>query len=782
VANEVGKLALALSADIAGLTSAMSSAARSVGGFKGAAAADLAAVGGALKSAESGFVSLGGIVKTALAGAAVAGIGAFAVSAVKAASDVSESQNKVNAVFGDGAKAINDFANGSAQKLGISRAAALDAAGSYGNLFLQLGIGSGKAGEMSKGMLTLAADLGSFHNADITEVIEAQTAAFRGEFDSVQKFVPTINAAAVAQAAMAMTGKSVESALTDQDKALAVHKLLTEGAGKATGDFAATNTGMANSMKIIKASFSDITTEIGDQLLPMITPLISTFAQALPGAFEKFRAVLGPVGETIRALASGEGFDRLYAGFTKAFGPETAGFLASIVDPIAKVRTAITALASGDISKAWELLSEGAKGAAEGIQSGLERALSWLGDMVPTLIAKLSEWGTAFVEFIGPKIPPMLAEMQRLGFQLLEWMASQVGPLLTKLAEWGSKFISFVAPLIPPMLEELGKMATRMLTWIAEAAPPILTKLLGEWVPAMIGWVAVAAVDLLKQLPEIVKVVWNWVTGEGGTALKNAAVNIGSAIISGAISGIKAMGGALVGAIWDLLPDWARNGIEMVSGGGGGKYRAQSVRTNMLGPSAGLVLGAGGVIPSGNKGALGPSAGLLQKGWQAQHDADLKLHAEMMKEAAAISLAASQEAARSWSANFAAAQQAANATVAILNASSAAGASRVNSLWSSLSPEGQQAVALRGGPGAVFGGGPAMGSQAWIERENARQAQYGYAGPGATTAEQSRANLAAGGYGGLNVTVQMAVDGAQLGTASTTPLMRQSSSLRRVQG
>lgn len=234
-----------------------------------------------------GMTMDGMLKKGALAATgALVGFVAAGVKSVLSASDVAESQNKVNVVFGESAQVINSFASTSARSLGISRGAALDAAGTFGNMFDQLGISSDATADMSKSMITLAADLGSFNNADITDVIQAQTAAFRGEFDSVQAFVPTINAAAVATEAMAMSGKANEKQLTAQDKALAVHKLLLEGAGKAMGDFPNTANGMANSMKIIKSTIEDATVAVGDRLLPILQPLIVAFAEWLPGAID----------------------------------------------------------------------------------------------------------------------------------------------------------------------------------------------------------------------------------------------------------------------------------------------------------------------------------------------------------------------------------------------------------------------------------------------------------------------------------------------------------------
>lgn len=194
--------------------------------------------------------------------------------AVKAASDLNETVSKTDNVFGDSADAVHKFASTAAKDIGQSRRQAEDATSTFGNLFVQLGVGSTQAAKMSMQMVKLSSDFASFHNADITEVIEAQTAAFRGEYDSVQRFVPTINAAAVEQKALAMGLGATTKELDAQDKALAVQALLMEGAGKATGDFARTSDGLANQSRILKAELEDTAANIGQKLIPFALKLV----------------------------------------------------------------------------------------------------------------------------------------------------------------------------------------------------------------------------------------------------------------------------------------------------------------------------------------------------------------------------------------------------------------------------------------------------------------------------------------------------------------------------
>ena len=189
------------------------------------------------------------------------------------ASDTRESMSKVDTVFGNSAGEIRNFAKGAAQNLGLSERAALDASGAFGNMFTQLGITEDQASLASQSMLTLAADISSFHNADITEVIDAQSAAFRGEFDSIQKYVPMLNAAAVEQEALNLTGLDSVDQLTAQDKAWATQILMLKGAGAANGDFAKTSEGVANQQRIAAAESENLQASLGERLLPVTEAL-----------------------------------------------------------------------------------------------------------------------------------------------------------------------------------------------------------------------------------------------------------------------------------------------------------------------------------------------------------------------------------------------------------------------------------------------------------------------------------------------------------------------------
>jgi len=168
-----------------------------------------------------------------IAAGTVAGLGL----ATKAASDLREAQAAANVVFGESSEVITKWAEDAEDSLGLSKRAALEAASGYGNMFNQLGVGADASAEMSTALVKLAVDFGSLKNVDPTAILEAQSAAFRGEYDSMQKFLPTLSQATLDQAALNETGKASVDQLTQQERALATYNYMLANAGDAVDDF-----------------------------------------------------------------------------------------------------------------------------------------------------------------------------------------------------------------------------------------------------------------------------------------------------------------------------------------------------------------------------------------------------------------------------------------------------------------------------------------------------------------------------------------------------------------
>jgi hypothetical protein len=264
----------------------------------------------------------------------------FAKSAIDAASSTEESLNKVRVVFGEASKDIEAFASTAAKNLGLSNQKALEAAGTFGNLFTAMGIGRPVAAEMSQTILTMAADLASFNDMDPTEVLEKLRAGLVGEVEPLRTLGVNLNQARIEAEAMALglmpatvsmdkvmvaTNKvdlatasltkiqkkygeeSLEATKASLDlehasaalsdalkgqtgtmsasaKAQAALSLITKDTKNAQGDFANTADSLANSQRQAKAQMEDLTAQMGKMLLPLMVE----GTKIVKGLIEKF--------------------------------------------------------------------------------------------------------------------------------------------------------------------------------------------------------------------------------------------------------------------------------------------------------------------------------------------------------------------------------------------------------------------------------------------------------------------------------------------------------------
>ena len=233
----------------------------------------------------------------------IASIGAVGLLAksLQNASDLNEEINKTKVVFGSASKSVLAFSDTTANALGISKSEALGAAGAFGNMFKTIGLAEGESADMSKKLVTLAADMASFNNEDPSEMLDKLRSGLSGEAEPLRRFGVLLSEAAVKEEAYS-TGIAKRGAkLTEAQKVQARYSLILKQTAVQQGDFERTSGGMANLMRRLKANFKDASAVIGTALLPKITdlavklndlvvkngPAIQDFANKLPGAFDK---------------------------------------------------------------------------------------------------------------------------------------------------------------------------------------------------------------------------------------------------------------------------------------------------------------------------------------------------------------------------------------------------------------------------------------------------------------------------------------------------------------
>lgn len=519
---------------------------------------------GSVGHAADGFASkIGGIAK--LAGVAMVGIGAAvgaaAVIGIKAASDYEESWNKVGEVFDDQAGRIQDWSKTAAQALGLSRSEALATAGDFGNLFTAMGIGTKPAADMSEGIVQLAADLGSFNNMGTPEVLEKIRAGLVGETEPLRSLGVNLDAASIAQKAVNMGLADSVKNLTPAAKAQAAYALILEQTTNAQGDFARTKSGMANSLKVISASFNDAKVAIGERLLPVVAPLIAAFASKLPAALDTGIAVFDRVIGRVKSVATGlygeDGIlNKLATKLALVLDPSAYGDASKVGSYFRTLKTIVVSVADR-IGAVWGVARDGFLTFVQALQGnwtdneqilGLHRVIGTIGvvirEQVIPAVQAMAGWFTGtlipavqgVIGFVGQLrdafgeggfagVVALLAD--RLGpvaDQLLAWAGQTLVRLVGAVGQWAGAFLDWIAPMIPPLLLELAKIIGAIGEWAYNTALPAIGAQLAVWGQALIDWIGPRIGPMLEALGALLEALGTWLVS---TALPAIAEKLG---------------------------------------------------------------------------------------------------------------------------------------------------------------------------------------------------------------------------------------------------------------
>lgn len=336
----------------------------------------------------------------------------FLGGSISAASDLGESLNAVDKIFGDSSGQILEWGESNATAFGLSQRAFNQMAVPLGASLRNTGLDMDTVATHTISLTERAADMASVFNTDVEEALTAIQAGLRGEADPLERFGVGLSAAKVEAHALAMTGKEVASSLTEQEKALARVDLIMLQTASAQGDFVQTSGEVANAARVQAAEQEELQAQIGEHLLPLqlkwteakaafvellatkVIPVVAEFAR------EHLPAVRAAINDVVAFVQTN--WPIFAAIFTAVFNDVKArveGFIQSvqgIVQIIQGVVATVDAIFKGDWSAAWTNM----KLVAEGVMNLLIGTIQQMFGSIPGIIAGLAGEGyTAAKEF-----------------------------------------------------------------------------------------------------------------------------------------------------------------------------------------------------------------------------------------------------------------------------------------------------------------------------------------------------------------------------------------------
>lgn len=274
-----------------------------------------------LNGVGKGFQSIGekiGSIGKSMSAYVTAPIAAAGAAAVKMASDMAESINKVQVAFKDQAAGVEQWSGTTLKSFGIAKGSALDMAAKYGDMATSMGLNTQQAASMSEKIVGLAGDLSSFKNIKLDIADTALTSIFTGETESLKQLGIVMTQANLQEYALSQGITTRIQDMTQAEQTQLRYNYVMAMTVNAHGDFIRTQDGAANQMRIFGESMKEAGATIGANLLPYVTQIV----QYINDLVQKFGSLSPEMQKTILVVA----------GLAAAIGP-----LMAVMGPIITV-------------------------------------------------------------------------------------------------------------------------------------------------------------------------------------------------------------------------------------------------------------------------------------------------------------------------------------------------------------------------------------------------------------------------------------------------------------
>lgn len=200
----------------------------------------------------------------------------FTTGSIEAASNLQEVQHVVDTVFSDKAGQFNTWAQGAKEAFGLGEYAAKSYASSIASVLSPetRGFNADEIYEMSTSLTALIGDIASFQNMGFDEVFTMIMSGLRGETESIERLGIDMRISSLA--AFAGLEKDTDfSKLSDYEQTMYRYQYIMQATTRMQGDFAETEGSYANQMRLLQENIADLQAEIGNNLLPVLTGLVT---------------------------------------------------------------------------------------------------------------------------------------------------------------------------------------------------------------------------------------------------------------------------------------------------------------------------------------------------------------------------------------------------------------------------------------------------------------------------------------------------------------------------
>lgn len=209
-------------------------------------------------------------------------------------SNMIETQNKFNVVYGEHSKEANKWAENYSKALGISELKTKESMGDIQNLFTGFGMDRKTSMNMSKDIVMLANDLDSFNNLSSRgiDVHKTMQSALMGESEAAKTLGASILEPQMNTAAMALGFKKYSNKMDETTKIMIRMKAIQIQSKDAMGDnVRSLDTEVAKRRKLNKVT-EDFQIMLGEKLMPLQLKFLDTGTKTIQFLTENFDSIV----------------------------------------------------------------------------------------------------------------------------------------------------------------------------------------------------------------------------------------------------------------------------------------------------------------------------------------------------------------------------------------------------------------------------------------------------------------------------------------------------------
>ena len=225
------------------------------------------------------FVSVGKKASVLSAALVAAGGKAFMMAA-----DFEDAIGATSQIFSDNADIVRGWADTLGTEYGIAKKEALEYSNLMGSMLINIGkLTEEQAARQSAKLIELAGDLTAMYGGRTQDAVRALMGALKGNNTMLDNYGMAVNDALVKTRAFEMGLSDGTGELSLQARQAATLALIYEQTTAAQGQAAREADGASGSMRALTTEVKNLSTELGQVLIPVITPVVAGIRDMVAG-------------------------------------------------------------------------------------------------------------------------------------------------------------------------------------------------------------------------------------------------------------------------------------------------------------------------------------------------------------------------------------------------------------------------------------------------------------------------------------------------------------------